>query len=217
MSRAAEVCPLCDSTNTTPLENTGELLYHACIECRLVYLAPEHLLSPEEELKRYRLHTNSPDETGYRNFLLRFFTPFSLLLPPGAQGLEFGCGPGPVLAGMFREAGFGIRLYDPFFFPDTTALVQRYDFISATEVVEHFHRPRYSWDLLFSLLQPGGYLGIMTKCLTGETDFPTWYYRREETHVAFYRAETFSWIAERWGARLSVLDRSGDVIAFQMT
>jgi len=42
----------------------------------------------------------------YRRFLARLAEPLIAHLPKGARGLDFGCGPGPTLSLMLREAGF---------------------------------------------------------------------------------------------------------------
>ena len=46
-----------------------------------------------------------------------------------------------------------MSLYDPFFFPDRTRLSRRYDFITATEVVEHLHRPGEELERLWAMLR----------------------------------------------------------------
>ena len=38
---------------------------------------------------------------------------------------------------MLEESGHRVALYDVFYVPDTLALAASYDFITATEVVEH--------------------------------------------------------------------------------
>ena len=48
------------------------------------------------------------------------------------------------------------------------------------------------------LLRPGGWLGVMTRMLTDDAGFARWWYRRDPTHVAFFRRETMTWIARRF-------------------
>ena len=45
------------------------------------------------------------------------------------------------------------------------------------------------------MLVKEGFLGVMTTFLSDEKDFGQWYYRKDPTHVAFYRPETFEVIA----------------------
>ena len=102
---------------------------------------------------------------------------------------------------MLREAGHPMRVWDPFFAPDPDALARRYDFVTCTEVVEHFHAPAAEFARLDGLLRPGGWLGITTCLQTEDARFAAWHYRRDPTHVVFYRAATFRAIAARFGWR----------------
>ena len=171
----------------------------------MVFVPPEYYLTPEEEKKRYDLHENSADDAGYVRFLKRLFDPGVERLKPGAQGLDFGAGPTPVLAEIFREAGFDMTLYDHFYAPDPSVLEGNYDFITACETVEHLHHPGRELDRLFSLLRPGGILGIMTRLLVPAAAFETWHYRKDETHVCYFARETFLWLARRWGTDVEIL------------
>ncbi len=148
----------------------------------------------------YELHDNRPDDPRYRAFLSRMFTPLRARVQPGASGLDFGCGPGPTLSAMFRASGVACADYDPFFRDDRALLTRRYDFIACTEVVEHLSDPAGVLQQLWSMLQPGGWLGVMTKRITTESAFATWHYIRDPTHVAFFSDETFLWIGRRFGA-----------------
>jgi hypothetical protein len=96
---------------------------------------------------------------------------------------------------MLREAGHDARLYDPFFHPDPAALALRYDAVTCSEVVEHCHRPADEFDRLGALLRPGGWLAVMTCFQTDDFRFAGWYYRRDPTHVVFYREQTLARIA----------------------
>lgn len=167
-------------------------------------MAPPSRLSAVEERRIYELHENNPEDAGYRRFLSKLADPLMAHLPPGAEGLDFGCGPGPALAGMLEEGGFTVALYDPFFHPDNAALTRTYDFITCTEVVEHLHEPAEVFGLLDQLLRPGGWLGIMTCFQTDDARFDNWHYRRDPTHVVFYRQATFQWLARKHGWALEV-------------
>jgi hypothetical protein len=48
---------------------------------------------------------------------------------------------------------------------------------------------------LDSLLEEGGWLGIMTNFYNNSIDFEDWYYRKDPTHVVFYTEQTLEVIA----------------------
>jgi SAM-dependent methyltransferase len=161
-------------------------------------------LSMDEERAVYDLHNNDARDSGYRAFLEKLALPLLERIPAGALGLDFGCGPGPALAEILREAGMEMVLYDPFFYPAKSALCHQYDFITCTEVVEHLHRPAKVFSQLDGLLKPGGWLGIMTCFQTCDDWFDNWHYRRDPTHVVFYREATLALIASHLGWTMSV-------------
>ncbi|MFN2260045.1 MAG: class I SAM-dependent methyltransferase [Parasphingopyxis sp.] len=171
-------------------------------------LAPEHLPNKDAERGHYLHHENDPADPGYRAFLDKLVAPLARQLAPRSQGLDYGCGTGPAGAAMLREAGHHVTEYDPFFRPDRSALERSYDFILCAEVIEHFHRPAEEFDRLDALLRPGGRLGIMTCFQTDDADFAGWHYRRDPTHVVFYREETLRQIARdrRWECRIPAKD-----------
>lgn len=109
---------------------------------------------------------------------------------------------------MFEAAGHSLALYDPFFFGDRTPLQHRYDFITCSEVVEHFHQPASEFDQLRDLLNPGGWLAIMTCFQTEDRAFANWHYRRHPTHVTFYRQYSFEVIAQQWGYHCEIPRRN---------
>jgi SAM-dependent methyltransferase len=203
-------CPLCAAADAGPFHRDQRRSYLRCGRCRLVFVPPEWHLDPQAELAHYRLHRNDPDDPGYRRFLSRLSVPLLRRVAPPARGLDFGCGPGPALAALLREAGLEVALYDPFFAPDRSPLEARYDFVTATEVVEHLRDPRRELERLWSLLLPGGWLGIMTKLVRDREAFAGWHYKNDPTHIGFFSRETWRW----WGLarRAPPLFEGADVI-----
>jgi SAM-dependent methyltransferase len=192
------MCPLCESDATFLLATAGSKTYRRCRRCSLVFLEPEHHLDPSDERARYELHRNRPDDPDYRGFLNRLAAPLLQRLPPGAEGLDFGCGPGPTLSVMLEERGHPMRVYDPYFAADESALERTYDFITCTETVEHFRAPGREFNRLNRLLRPGGWLGVMTGMVESDDRFAGWYYRMDPTHVCFLKKETADWVADRY-------------------
>lgn len=100
---------------------------------------------------------------------------------------------------MLREAGHHMALYDPFFQPDPKPLQNTFDLVTCTETTEHFHRSAEEFARLMSLVRPGGWLAIMTCFQTDDIRFTGWRYRRDPTHVVFYREATFRYLAQLRG------------------
>jgi len=190
-------CPVCERAQLHDFQTIKQQHYLRCPECQCTVMAPECHLSSEQEKAIYQYHDNNPDDPGYRRFLSKVADPLLPRLPRGAHGLDFGCGPGPVLAGMLEEAGMTMALYDPFFHPQPDVLQQQYDFITCTEVLEHLHQPAAVVRQLDGLLKPGGLLAVMTCFQTDDTRFASWHYRRDPTHVVFYKEETLALIAKQ--------------------
>jgi len=207
-----QTCPLCQSGHIEIFSRDKQRDYLLCKTCYLVFVPHEQYLSEEEEKARYEQHINSPADPAYRNFLGRLFTPLNKLLKPGSEGLDFGSGPGPTLSVMLIEAGHRMQIYDYFFANNPAVLKKQYDFITATEVVEHLYQPGEELDKLWNCLKPGGWLGIMTKQRLAREDFDNWHYKRDLTHVCFFSRETFHWMASKWNASIKFIDK--DVVLF---
>jgi hypothetical protein len=195
-------CPLCNATASQPFFADARRTYLRCIVCALVFVPPEYHLSAADERAEYDKHENDVEDQGYRKFLSRLFTPLNEMLAEASQGLDFGCGPGPALAAMFREAGHTVALYDTFYAPDSSVLNGSYDFISATEVVEHLYLPGHELSRLWCILCAGGTLGVMTKLVLDQEAFSRWHYKNDPTHVCFFSRETWQWWAGRSGASI---------------
>ena len=187
--------------------------YFRCQRCNLIFVLSTQFLSEEDEKAEYDLHQNSAEDAGYRRFLSRLFIPMQARLAPKSQGLDFGAGPGPTLSVMFEEAGHQVTLYDPFYAPDSSVWGQSYDFITASEVVEHLHDPQKELDRLWACLKPGGLLGVMTQLALDREAFARWRYKDDLTHVCFFSRRTFQWLAARWQAELSFVDKDVMLLA----
>ena len=134
-------CPLCIG-NTAFFFEDERRAYQQCKKCALIFVPAEFHLMRAEEKAQYDLHENNPKDSDYRQFLSRLSDPLIRKLSPNSSGLDFGCGSGPTLSVILEEAGHQVALYDPFYQPDPTTLKATYDFITATEVLEHLFHPR---------------------------------------------------------------------------
>lgn len=196
----AYVCPLCGATKMVNWHRRGERHYWCCQHCQLVSVPAQQHISAAEEKAEYDRHENTLDDTGYRRFLARTFYAVIDRLPPGRQGLDFGCGPGPALAAMFEEAGYPMALYDLYYRPDDEVLQRPFDFITLTEVIEHLAQPAKVLAHLWQRLRSGGLLVIQTQQVRDQAAFKQWRYLHDPTHIAFYAPATFSWLAQWLGA-----------------
>ncbi|MEI4262179.1 methyltransferase domain-containing protein [Roseovarius sp. D0-M9] len=114
-------CPVCTAAAEHFLAVAGQD-YFRCPACEARFLDPEQRLSGEAEYAYYLQHENDPGDARYRRFLSKLADPLNARLAPSSRGLDYGCGPGPALAAMLRDAGHDVALFDPFFAPDPAPL-----------------------------------------------------------------------------------------------
>lgn len=206
-------CPLCNEIRISFFHQDRWRSYQRCTACKLVFVPSHEHLDPAAEKAEYDLHQNSPDDLGYRKFLSRLLEPVLERVSSQSCGLDFGSGPGPTLSVMFEEAGHEMAIYDPFYAPDTAPLKDAYDFVTASEVLEHLRRPSHDLDQLWQCVKPGGVLGVMTKLVLGEAEFANWHYKNDRTHVSFFSRETFEWLAKKWGATVTFVGQDVVLLA----
>lgn len=222
-----ERCRLCSSDFLTIFFEDNTRKYVSCNVCRIVFVPSAYFLSEEREKAEYDLHHNEINDAGYRKFLMRAVEPVKYYVPPSTRsliGLDFGCGPTPVLASMLSEAPlcYNMKIYDIFYFPlrENISAEQQYDFITMTEVAEHLAHPLQELTNLWNLLKDNGVLVIMTKRVIGTVEsFRNWHYIRDLTHITFFSEQTFQWIKEFWDRKYHnckmVHFFSKDVVVFQ--
>ena len=208
-------CPLC--TSLAPFmhiigpKNRGYLL---CQNCQLIFMERQFLPDRTTEKKRYTAHQNGPQDDGYVRFLNQAITPALPFLNTSMRGLDYGCGPTPTLGGLLYLHGLNCDNFDPFFYPEFPE--KRFDYIFATEVVEHFFQPGQELERINKLLVPGGILTIMTEPWKTLQGFTEWHYAKDFTHACFYHAKTIEFICNEYGFeklnrddyRVSVLKKS---------
>lgn len=180
------------------------------MDCSLVFVPKTFHLSEKEEKQRYDLHKNDPTDPGYRAFLSRICNPLKARLSKRAHGLDFGCGPGPTLSLMLQEHGHTVDIYDKFYAHNPEVFQREYDFVTATEVVEHLKNPQYELQRLYRLIKPNGILGIMTKLAIDKPAFKNWHYKRDPTHICFFSKTTFEWLGKIWQSKIEFI--GADVI-----
>lgn len=198
-------CPLCNCLIVNVFHQDKKREYFCCSECQLVFVPPQQQLSLTEEKAIYDLHENNPTDPGYRRFLSRILIPLLENIPNNASGLDYGCGPTPLLAQLLSDAGHRMQVFDPFYADHPEVLNQCFDFITCTEVAEHFRQPGTEFKRLFSLLKPGGYLAIMTKRVIDAEAFSGWHYKNDPTHICFFSEASLKWLAKQYNCHVTFI------------
>ena len=190
------ICIVCKNQEAVDFKNIKQKRYWKCSYCEAIFLDKEFYLSSNDEYKHYLTHNNDVNDPRYKKFLSNLMLPLIERIKLNSIGLDYGCGPGPALSLMLREKGYQMFNYDPFFHPKKSNLLKKYDFISCSETVEHFHNPFDEFTRFNELLNDGGIIGIMTNFHSEEKIFENWYYIKDPTHVVFYNKKTFLIIAK---------------------
>ena len=162
-------------------------------------MAPRYHLSSADEKKRYLAHHNDVDDVRYQDFVRPIVNDVLEQCCPQHQGLDFGCGTGPVISKLLEDNNYNIRQYDPFFCNLPELLKRSYDYIVCCEVIEHFRDPAREFQLLRSLLQSNGKLFCQSAIYAPEINFIDWRYKNDPTHVFFYQKRTLDWIRDHCG------------------
>jgi hypothetical protein len=198
-------CPLC-SGEAHAFYKGKKQHYLQCEKCSGIFLHPDLRLTPEAEKTRYLHHNNDINDTGYQQFLQPVVDAIEKNYSPESKGLDYGAGPGPVVAFMLEQKGFSLALFDPFFHPSKEVLASKYDFITCTEVIEHFYNPLQEFKKLYEMLHPDGKLFCMTNIYREEINFAGWNYKNDQTHVFIYTAKTLAFISEIIGFKEIIIN-----------
>lgn len=204
-------CPFCNTESSIFWEEKTKRFYK-CTTCDSVHRDSRQLPTNFEETERYLKHQHKDLDQGYYQFIQPLVQQILIKAVKGEKILDYGCGHQPVLAEYLTHEGYTCAHYDPLFYPDRVLLEIRFDHLICCEVMEHFHHPRQSFEEMFNLLKPGGYLFCMTDLYENAPDFGSWYYKNDPTHVFFYSIRSFKIIAESIGFKR--VERHGRVIVF---
>lgn len=200
----SETCMLC--SNQIAFYKIGKKnSFFACPDCELVFKPSEARPSAKQEKARYDTHQNTIENNGYVQFLKPVMDIVMSRAPGQSKGLDYGCGPQPVLAQMLTEQGFEMSFYDPFYFPDGLSLNKKFDFITCTEAAEHFFNPRLEFERIFSMLTERGIFVVMTELYNEDIQIDEWYYSKDPTHVCFFTKNTMQWIARKFNRQHQIL------------
>lgn len=210
------LCKICNSNTRTMRDSKKLLSYYRCEKCGFVSLDDGSIVNPLDEKRHYAKHNNSFECEGYvkmfEEFIEKAITPY---LPKVRKVLDFGCGHTPVLAELLKEQGLEVDIYDLYFFSDEEYKNISYDLITSTEVFEHLQNPKDILEVLVNLLNPNGYIIVMTQFPPSEDKvFLGWWYRRDITHISFFTPQSFEIMAEELGLKVvKIID--SNIVVFQ--
>ena len=191
-------CSLCQSDKTSHFHKEESRQFLICLNCEYVFVPKIYQLSEDEEKLRYDTHNNDPKDIRYRQFLSQLSEPLLKKISDNSFGLDFGSGPGPTLSLMLEDYGHKVALFDKFYAKDTSVFNRKYDFITATEVIEHLSNPMTEINRLIKCLNDGGYLAVMTQILTSKINFSNWYYKNDPSHIGFFSKKTLKYLASNF-------------------
>jgi hypothetical protein len=205
-------CTLCGSKKVSKINSLSQplRLYYSCDECHLIFTDPKHHLSREEEKNRYLVTSQQQDKSVHDHDLHEIIDPALKYITPEMKGLDYGCGPEPLLSEILTEKSFRCYNYDPLF--DFGHPEEVYDYIFATECLENFFVPANDLHKIDELLKIGGYLFVTTAQTPKIENFDKWSYKDEPTHVSFYSKATFDYIAKKFNYNIVYNDEKRCVI-----
>lgn len=211
-----EACPLCHSLveGCYVTDVKTKWTYGHCTNCDLVFRHARWHLNETDENSRYQLHENSTEDVHYINFIKTMTELLKPYLQKNWSGLDLGSGRAAPVEHILSADGFQVSSYDPLFFANPELLQKTYDYVIATEVIEHIARPVGFLDQVQKLTKPGGLVAFKSHWHTSQAhEFQNWYYRREDTHICFYSHKTLSWIATQWN--WEILEKTGREVIFR--
>ncbi|MFZ0489442.1 MAG: methyltransferase domain-containing protein, partial [Salegentibacter sp.] len=150
-------CSLCSGRTLEFIEFENRK-YFQCTNCGAVLLSPACYIPWEAEKQRYESHNNDVNDPDYQKFVSPITSRILKDFGPQHQGLDFGCGTGPVITSELGKKNYKVSLYDPYFRPNSSVMENQYNYIICCEVMEHFHEPAKEFERLSSLLVTGGKL-----------------------------------------------------------
>ena len=206
-------CPLCKLTDNSKFCSEKSREYLRCLNCDFIFVPQDYHLLKFDEKIRYDTHNNDPTDERYRDFLSQLLNPLLERISNNSKGLDFGSGPGPTLSIMLEEQGHNVDLYDKFYAKNNLVFANKYDFITATEVIEHLSEPLEEIARLVGMLKDKSYLAIMTQLFSPTIDFKSWYYKNDPSHIGFFTENSLEFLAKY--LKVSVHFESDRVIFLQ--
>ncbi len=100
-------CKVCNTPTVSFYDEVMQSNFFHCKSCEFIFKDDKHYVTKERELQQYENHNNSFDSPGYVQMFRDFI---DAVIAPNKDNiktaLEFGSGPGPVLAELLKQEGF---------------------------------------------------------------------------------------------------------------
>jgi len=205
-------CPLCSFRNCATYARIDTRAFLLCDSCGLIFVPQEQHLAPEKEKERYALHTNSPHDRQYVDYLSAIADEVMALVHGPAAVLDFGCGKEHVLTDIFISRGIRCVAYDPLY--GLTVPDGQFDVVVACEVLEHLRDPRHSIEIIRQFVNREGCVYVRTRLYDDVRDFSVWWYAKDPTHISFYCSKTLETVSELLGKKI-ISTNNKDAIIFQ--
>jgi len=207
-------CKICNSEIKIIFDYDKHKKYEICTNCQAIILQKKFLINPAKEKAQYEHHNNNFESKGYVKMFEDFLDYFWQDLDKNAtHGLDFGSGPGPVLAQIMENRSLHVEIFDKFYQPNPIYKDKKYNLITSTEVFEHLQNPLETLKLFKKHLKKGGLIAIMTLFHdNNEENFLKWWYRRDPTHILFYTPKTFEVLAKMCGLKIIKCDNRRIVV-----
>lgn len=199
-------CKVCGKTTKREYDSQTKANYDFC-ECG--FISKERIIDGAVEYDHYAKHNNTMENTGYVKMFETFLSKVEMYFK-GKSLLEYGCGPGPVLAELLKQKKYSVKTYDKYFDHDLDYNDYLYDVVTLTEVIEHFDHPIEELIKIHKLLKPDGVLAIQTMFI--KEPFFDWWYRRDYTHISFFNEKVFDLICEIIGFSILYTDNSSIIV-----
>jgi len=197
-------CKICKNDTLKLYDKAQNKSYAICGNCQAIMLKKEFLVDSAREIAQYENHNNNFESKGYVKMFEDFLDYFwEGMDKHDKNALDFGSGPGPVLAQILKNRDLHVDIYDKFYQPIKIYEDKKYSLITSTEVFEHLQNPLEILALFKNHLKKGGIIAIMTLFHdNNKENFLKWWYRRDPTHILFYTPKTFEVLAKMCGLKI---------------